>query len=55
MSFIKKQRLLDAKVVMSTDINNDQRILEKIGIKGNRLLSVMNEVQNLSKGEGKEI
>ncbi|MBK7309911.1 MAG: restriction endonuclease [Bacteroidia bacterium] len=52
---VEKQRLLDAKVVMSTDINNDQRILEKIGIKGNRLLSVMNEVQNLSKGEGKGV
>ncbi len=52
---VEKQRLLDAKVVMSTDINEDQRILEKIGIKGNRLLSVMNEVQNLSNGGGKGV
>ncbi|MDZ4663387.1 MAG: restriction endonuclease [Bacteroidota bacterium] len=46
---VEKQRLLDAKVVMSTDISEDQRILEKIGIKGNRLLLILNEVQNLAK------
>lgn len=46
---VEKQRLLDSKVVMSTDINDDQRILERIGIKGSRLLLVLNEVQNLAK------
>lgn len=45
---VEKQRLLDAKVVMATDINDDQRILERIGIRGNRLLAVLNEVQNLA-------
>ncbi len=50
LSKIEKQRLLDAKIVMSKDINEDQQILEKIGIKGNRLLAVINEVRNLALG-----
>jgi Holliday junction resolvase-like predicted endonuclease len=45
---VEKQRLLDAKVVMCTDISDDQRILEQIGIKGSRLISIMNEVRNLA-------
>jgi hypothetical protein len=45
---VEKQRLLDAKVVMCTEIDQDQKILERIGIKGSRLVSIMDDVRNLA-------
>lgn len=47
---IEKQRLLDARIVLCSDLLDDQRLLEKIGIKGFRLVAVVKEIQKLVSG-----
>lgn len=47
---IEKQRLLDTRVVLCSDIVDDKNLLEKIGIKGSRLVSILNEVNRLATG-----
>lgn len=44
---IEKQRLLDMRVVLCSDIVEDQTLLEKIGIKGSRIVSILKEVDHL--------
>ncbi len=44
---IEKQRLLDTRVVLCSDIAEDQTLLEKIGIKGSRIVSILKEVDRL--------
>lgn len=52
---IEKQRLLDARVVLCQDLNEDQKHLEKIGLKGSRLISVVKEVQKLISANGNNL
>jgi hypothetical protein len=45
---IEKQRLLDTRVVLCSDISANQNILQKIGIKGSRLVSILKEIDRLT-------
>lgn len=44
---IEKQRLLDNRVVLCSDIIENQSILQKLGIKGTRVISIIKEAERL--------
>jgi hypothetical protein len=44
---IEKQRLLDARIVLCTDLYEDRHLLDNIGIKGSRMIAVVKEIQTL--------